>query len=409
MRILHTADWHLGDRLGRIDRTADLRQAIERIAGYCASEKVDVLLIAGDLFSELARPDGLRDAIRHLQETFGEFLHRGGTMVAITGNHDNENFCQTLWHVMNLASPASGAGDRPSAHGRLHLATGPALMRLSDKRDNFDVQFVLMPYPTPSRFFDASSAPRYSSLAERNRSLTSAFHQRLASLIAPPIFRRDQPSVLAAHLTVLSGESPVLFRISPEEDLATRIEDLPTAFDYVALGHIHKSRSVGGQEHVRYCGSIDRLDLGEQNDSKGVVIFDVGPKGLLDKPSVLPLDATPIYEVQIVSPRDQIPTLAERYPNSARDLVNLHISYTAGQDNLEEILAELQRVFPRWYDRDWQETSALGPTLVPGVAGRGKSFEDTVRDYLNTELVNHDEDEKNAILQHAERLLSEMK
>src|SRR5438132_9568905 len=88
VRILHTADWHLGDRLGRVDRTDDLRAAVERIADYCVGEKVDVLLVAGDLFSELARPDGLRDAIRHLQSTFGEVLYDGGTIVAITGNHD---------------------------------------------------------------------------------------------------------------------------------------------------------------------------------------------------------------------------------------------------------------------------------------------------------------------------------
>src|SRR4051794_32729356 len=63
MKLLHTADWHLGDRLGRIDRTDDLRRSVERVAGYCESERVDVLLVAGDLFSELARPDGLRDAV----------------------------------------------------------------------------------------------------------------------------------------------------------------------------------------------------------------------------------------------------------------------------------------------------------------------------------------------------------
>src|SRR5579859_3900554 len=147
MRILHTADWHLGDRLGRIDRTEDLRRAVVRIADYCRDEKVDVLLVAGDLFSELARPDGLRDAIRHLQETFAKFLHDNGTIVAITGNHDNENFCQTLWHAMSLASPSGVSADH-AAPGRLHLATKPSLLRLVDRRDGFEVQFVLMPFPT---------------------------------------------------------------------------------------------------------------------------------------------------------------------------------------------------------------------------------------------------------------------
>lgn len=105
MKILHTADWHLGDRLGRQDRTDDLRRAVERVADYCTSEKVDVLLAAGDLFSELAPPEGLRDAIRHLQETFGGFLAGGGSILALTGNHDKENFCQTLRHAMHLAAP----------------------------------------------------------------------------------------------------------------------------------------------------------------------------------------------------------------------------------------------------------------------------------------------------------------
>src|SRR2546423_4531820 len=112
MRILHTADWHLGDRMGRIDRTEDLRRAVERVAGFCHEEKVDVLLVAGDLFSELSRPDALRDSIEHIQGTFEKFLLDGGTILAITGNHDNQNFCQTLCLVMKLATPASTcAGD----------------------------------------------------------------------------------------------------------------------------------------------------------------------------------------------------------------------------------------------------------------------------------------------------------
>ena len=108
MKILHTADWHLGDRLGRIDRTDDLRKAVERVAAYCTSERVDVLLVAGDLFSELARPDGLRETIRHWQDVFGDFLGTGGTILTLTGNHDNENFCQTLVHAMSLAAPTVG-------------------------------------------------------------------------------------------------------------------------------------------------------------------------------------------------------------------------------------------------------------------------------------------------------------
>ncbi|MFL5341561.1 MAG: exonuclease SbcCD subunit D [Gemmataceae bacterium] len=403
MKILHTADWHLGDRLGRIDRTEDLRRAVERVAAYCQSEAVDVLLVAGDLFSELARPDSLREAIRHLQQTFGSFLARGGTILALTGNHDNENFCQTLWHAMSLASPA-GSG---AATGRLHLATDPTLLRLPDRASGFDVQFLLMPFPTPGRYLDEPAA-RYASLDEKNRQLIAAFSKKLRALRDGPGFDKDLPTVLSAHLSVTGGEVSPLFRLSEPEDLVLPGEEISADFAYVALGHIHRPQFLGGQENVRYCGSIERLDLGEKNDQKSVAVFDIGPAGLRGDISLLPLESTPVYEVDIVSPKDQLPALAERFPDSQRDLVNLHITYTAGVDNLDEVLRELENVFPRWYSRDWKETSTLGPALTTAEADRGKTFAETVRDYLGGELTNHAEDERAAVLQRAEELLQEM-
>jgi exonuclease SbcD len=407
MRILHTADWHLGDRLGRIDRTDDLRRAVERVADYCHSEKVDVLLVAGDIFSELARPDVLRDAIGHLQGTFTGFLSAGGTILAITGNHDNEGFCQTLWHAMNLASPAREDSDGRARPGRLHLATVPTLLRVADQTGRFAVQFVLMPYPTPNRYLDGRPATRYSSLDERNRQLIDAFSRKLKELYVNPRFDPKQPNVLAAHLSISGGQISPLFRLSEPEDLVLPREELAGDFAYIALGHIHKPQVLAGRANVRYCGSIERLDLGEQNDAKGAVLIDLGPDGLRAEPVQLPLPATSIYEVDIVQPKEQLPTLAERFPGAHNDLVHLHISYTAGVDNLEEILAESERVFPRWYARDWRETSMLGPALTIGNADRQKSFEDTVRDYLRTELMNHPEDEQAALLDRVERLLRE--
>lgn len=407
MKILHSADWHLGDRLGRIDRTDDLRRAVERIADYCRSAHIDVLLVAGDLFSELARADGLRDAIRHLRETFAGFLSEGGTIVAITGNHDNENFCQTLWHAMTLASPA-GSDGKTAELGRLHLATGPAFLRLPDRRGGFAVQFVLMPFPTPARFLQESPVQKYASLDEKNRHLSSAFIHKLNAMVGDPSFRGDQPSVLAAHLTVMGNEIPLLFRLSQHEDIMMPAADVPEQFDYVALGHIHKPQIIAGKSHVRYSGSIDRLDLGEQNDEKGVVVFEIGPEGLVGEPEVLPLEATPIYELDLLNPNEQMATLAERFAGAERDLVNLHVTYTAGVENLDEILRQLDEVFPRWYARDWKETGALGASLAPADANRGQSFEDTVREYLNSELTNHDENERVALLERAEALMREV-
>ncbi len=410
MRILHTADWHLGDRLGRIDRTQDLRRAVERVGKYCRQEAVDVLLVAGDLFSELARPDGLRETIEHWRTVFGEFLAGGGTILTLTGNHDNENFCKTLSHAMNLAAPTAGAiGERVPA-GRLYLATEPTLFRLRDKSDSFDVQFLLMPYPTPSRYLHDEPQQRYASPEEKNQKLMVAFGEALDALRRHAAFDRKAPTVLSAHVNV-SGATigPALFRIAEGEDVIIDSDSL-TEFTYVALGHIHKPQAINDREHIRYSGSIERMDLGESRDQKSIVIVDLNAAGLVGTPRVLPLEATPIYEIDVHDPASSLPELRERYADAAYDLVNLHIRYTAGRDSLEDVLKDLESVFPRWYTRDWTESGELGPALVVGELGaspaRNQNFAETVREYVRKELVNHQDAERDEILNRLEALLA---
>ncbi|HTU90192.1 MAG TPA: exonuclease subunit SbcD [Gemmataceae bacterium] len=409
MRILHTADWHLADRLGRIDRTDDLRRAVERVADYCRSEKVDVLLVAGDLFSELAGAEALRESIKHLQQTFEPFLRDGGTILTLTGNHDKENFCQTLRHAMNLAAPSAGKFGEIVDRGRLYLATGPTLLSLIDRDTDKPVQFILMPYPTPTRYLDDEESQRYQSLDEKNRRLMAAYTRKLNAARSDKRFDPSLQTVLAAHVHVRGAELPTLFRISEEEDVVFSDAELPAGFAYIALGHIHRAQFLGGQKHIRYCGSIERLDLGEKDDQKGVVLFDIGPEGLRGEPAVLPLEATPIYEIEIHSPQDEIPGLRESYAGAHNDLVRIVLHYTAGVDNREEHLRELNDIFPRWYDRAIYERNALDRiTLVGGSAASSKSFEQIVRDYIQQELTNYAEDFREAVLARADELMKEV-
>jgi exonuclease SbcD len=408
MRILHTADWHLGDRLGRIDRTDDLRRAVERIADYCRTEAVDVLVVAGDLFSEHARPEGLRETIRHWNEVFGEFLARGGTILAITGNHDNESFCRTLVNAMSLAAPTVGRMGETVPPGRLYLAAEPTFLKITDRESGQPVQFVLMPYPTPGRYLKGEGALQYGSPQEKTNLLVAAWAETLRSLRAHERFDPDAPAVLVAHVHLhgtTAGTS--LFRMAPEDDVVVDGAELPRQFDYLALGHIHKPQMVG-EPHVRYCGSIERMDLGESGDQKGCVLVEIGAEGLVGEPVIQPLAATGIHEVMVLNPAEDIPRLKKEHRDATSDLVKLNIRYTAGTDQLEEVLRELDGVFPRWYARDWKETGSLGPSLVSAESGPSRSFDETVREYLAAELVQHDVAERDAILAIAEGLMKEL-
>ncbi len=408
MRILHTADWHLGDRLGRIDRTQDLQRGVERVAACCTEDQIDVLLVAGDLFSELARPDNLRNSIQHWRSVFHDFLQSGGTVLTLTGNHDNENFCQILAHAMNLAAPLPSSPGDLVPTGRFYLATEPTLLRLPDRQQGYPVQFLLMPYPTPMHYLREENRQKYTSVEEKNRYLQAAYTDWLATLRHHSRFDATIPTVLSAHIHVRGASlANPLFRIREEDDVLVDASMFASEFDYVALGHIHRPQALLGQSHLRYSGSIERLDLGEKDDTKGVVIVEVGPQGRVGEPEVRPLPATPIYEVSVRNPEVDIPRLSAEYPNAQEDLVNLHLTYTAGVDNLEQCLHELESIFPRWYARDWVERSALQGSLVVSPT-RTKSFRETVSEYLRQELMQHSEEEQAALLQRAERLMEEM-
>src|SRR5918912_2481342 len=103
MRVLHTSDWHMNDRLGRQDRRGDISRALTQIAGYLDEGRVDVMVVAGDIFSELSSREQLRDSLAEIRTTFLPFLERGGTIVVITGNHDNDVFFETMRKALDLA------------------------------------------------------------------------------------------------------------------------------------------------------------------------------------------------------------------------------------------------------------------------------------------------------------------
>src|SRR5262249_47441510 len=158
------------------------------------------------------------------------------------GNHDKETFCQTLRHAMSLAAPVAGkSGDR-AGRGRLYLATGPTLLRLGDTVHGNDVQFVLMPYPTPTRYLQDEASQRYQGLDEKNRHLMAAYTRRLQEVQQSDRFDPTLQTVLSAHIHVRGAELPTLFRLTEQEDVVFSDADLPTGFAYIALGHIHRAQ-----------------------------------------------------------------------------------------------------------------------------------------------------------------------
>jgi exonuclease SbcD len=410
MKILHTADWHLGQRLGRIPRTDDLRRAVERVMGLCEREAVDVLVVAGDLFHSVRRPDDLRDAIEHLKGAFRPFLRDGGTVLAITGNHDGETFCRTLHHALDLADPTGADFGDAWPAGRFYLATDETVLRLGDRASGREVQFVLMPYPTPTRYLDGAIDRIGGGLADKNRVLLNGFRSRLAKMRGHSRFRQDLPSVLVSHLFLRGATLPNGREVTEEfekDDVVCPAEDLAAGWAYVALGHVHKPQALGGLPHVRYSGSIERLGFDERDDEKGAVLVEIGPDGRPGEPEWLSLESTPFLDVTILDPSEDLPRLGADHPDAARALVRVRATYTPGVDDPDAIHRRIDEVFPRCYSREVLAARPDGADRGRGVAATSRGLRETVLEYLRDRLDGHDHAE--AVLAEAEALIEEVR
>jgi exonuclease SbcD len=405
MRIIHTADWHLNDKLGRVDRTRDLQARVERVAALCEAAAAHVLLIAGDLFCERASRDEVTQSLLHLRATFQPFFARGGSILAITGNHDRDHVIELVRASMGLAAPVGVPIGATLSPGRMYLFNTAWFGKLRAAGDNFDVQFIMLPYPTTSRYLAEQERRDCRNAEEENLAVQGKIMAWFKNLSANGD-RYDEiaRTVLAAHLSVSSADvSRGLFRLTEKDDVLLDGDSLPVWPDYVALGHIHKAQCLRGLSHVRYPGSLDRLDLGEREDQPGVVLVDLGPDGRRCEPEVFPLEPTPMYDVIIDDDTLTDDDLRALYPNADRALARITIQYRPGADSRDAIERAVRAAFPRFTFIDWRPVGAEadpgGQTVTPKL-----DFRETVRQYLQRRL--EDDEQKQPLLDLLDRYLT---
>ncbi len=398
MRIVHTADWHLCDRLGRIDRTDDLHNRVERVAQICQEREADALLIAGDIFSKQASVEDMTRSLKRIRELFAPFFARGGTILALTGNHDHDGRINMVHTGMTLAVPDAGR-DGHLGGGRMYLVNGRALATLADANGN-RVQFAFVPYPFPGRY-DLTAAD-YRTKEEESRLLHGRVAEWLQGLSQRPGFKPQLPTVLAAHLHVRGSEMHSLYHLTEREDVIFDLADLNPNWAYVALGHIHKPQTIHGQANARYCGSLDRLDFGETHDDHGVFIVEVGKTGLAREPEHLPIPATPFHKVTISDPAAELAALADRYPDREAAIFSVSVEPSVSGDSRDEIARHIRSVFPRLFELKWAETAPENRTSACDFTPQA-DFASTVRDYLEKRL--GDDPDKQMVLALADEFL----
>lgn len=327
MKFLHISDIHLGKRLYGCSLFADHGHILSQILSLAARSDVDAILIAGDVYNR-AQPQP--DAITQFSAFLTSLAALNKPVLIIRGNHDGEAqlayaaplLAASKIHLNEIFSGSTTRVTLADAHGPVHIH--------------------LLPFIKPAqarRFFPDDKIETYADAVSAVLSRTDL----------DPAAR----NILVTHQYVLGAQTS-----DSEERSIGGADQIPPAvfsqFDYVALGHLHKSQTLASGR-IRYCGAPLVFSFDECSQNKSATIVTIGEKGSPNEFEFVPFEplhpcrrlegalaelcAQPRSEdyVQVhltdkVRPLDPVGTLKLTYPN----LLNLTFAHAEAGETVEE-------------------------------------------------------------------------
>lgn len=380
MRILHTSDWHLGNKLYKVhDRTDQLFSQAERICQLTEEHKADVLLVAGDIFVRSSP-----ELTKRLANVLAPYVRRGLHVILVPGNHDNREHFRMMQALLTLEQQGQSVdAERLVVRHRVHVVQTRDIFTING------VQFAIIPYPSRELLEPHRSDATGST--ERNVVLGSAYANLVRSVV--DALDPSLPAVFVAHINVAGVTTPSEKELGYDEDIRLGRADLPLASNlaYIALGHIHQQQKIEHPIPCWYSGNIERLDMGERNDKKGVLLVDIPSSGVAtvktwEQDATLELDATPFYDITISAA--DLETLPSSYPDIDLAFVKIHLELQPGDDSLV-LQRRAYELCPRCLGVTWSG-AGLSRTNVE-LPDHPKDYAATVLDYLHSSFADDPE------------------
>ena len=258
MKILHTSDWHLGRSFGSVSLHDVQAEFCDWLLEVAVSEKVELLVVAGDLYDRSIPP---QDSVVLWRETLTAFHKAGVTVVAIAGNHDGADRVAAFDGLTDGARIfVRGGYGRAGEILTLDFADGPldiALVPFLDPQ--------LAPPEWKTELAEAEVRPTHESVLQK------AMDQARAGATSPR-------SLAVVHAFVggsTTAESERQLTVGNTDQVAATVLD---GFSYVALGHLHTPQKIAGSDTIRYSGTPIAYSFSETG-AKTVVLIDMAADG----------------------------------------------------------------------------------------------------------------------------------
>lgn len=344
IRLIHTADWHLGQTFFGYERTHEHREFLEWLTAQITALHTDVLLIAGDMFDS---PNPSAES----QKIFYDFicnvtrLNNNLKIIIIAGNHDSAARLEAPNPLLESLNVTVRGLIRRTHDGEIDYKR--LIIPINDESCCLAVPYLRQgDYPAADNYNDG--------IGKMYTHLVNIAKEHYKTIIA------------MGHLHANGGDLSTDDR--SERTVIGGLDCVdPTIFDsritYTALGHLHKEQRVGGCENIRYSGAPLPMSFAERNNKQGVtsVIIDdnccTTEKIIFDKAiKLLSIPATP-------KPIDEVITEIERLPEGETDAHSPYIEIRVAISEPEPSLRnKIEKAL---------ENRAVRPTRIEAVTEQG--------------------------------------
>jgi exonuclease SbcD len=364
VRLLHTADWHVGKSLKGVSRLDEQEQVLREIVRITREQEVDAVLVAGDLYDSAApSASAQRLVVRTLMALAGTGAH----VVVIAGNHDHAA-------TLDAYRPFAGAAG-VTLVGAVRTAETGGVVEFTSRGGEQATVAVL---PFLSQRYAVRAAELVANTPAEN---TGAYDQQLRDILGTLTagFRDDSVNLVMAHLTVLNG----LFGGGERNaqsifEYAVPATIFPVESHYVALGHLHRRQRIDAPCPVHYCGAPLAIDFGEQDNTPVVCLVEASP-GTPAQVTDIPITSGR----RLRTVRGAVAELAALAEQAGDDFLRVWVREPARAGLREEVMALLPnalevRIDPEFAAPVAASRPAAGPERTPS---------ELFREYLDTRNV----------------------
>ena len=313
MRFLHLSDLHLGKRVNEFSMLEDQRYILDQMMKIFAEQKVDGVLIAGDVYDKTV-PSA--EAVQLFDEFITGLAKAEIPVYMISGNHDSAerlSFGAKLFESSDIYISQVYDGE---------------MKRIVLKDQYGSISVYLLPFLKPAAVRHALQ-----------RDDINTYEEGVMAALQECEIDTSQRNVLVAHQFVTGAD-----RSDSEETWVGGLDNVSAEvfkdFDYVALGHIHSPQNVGS-EHIRYCGTPLKYSFSEAGQQKSVTVVELLEKGNL---RIREIPLKPLRDMRkLKGTYMEITSLSSYQDTNTEDYVQITLT---DEEDIVDGMQKLRTVYP---------------------------------------------------------------